>query len=147
MSNLIGNAPYQVPTNADLGDLAYQDSDYAIVGNLNIDTTLAVGANATIAGSATIQSNATIGGNTTVTGNVTGGNLNTSGVLSVTGNASITGNVTGGNLNTSGVLSVTGNASVSGNVFLSQAYAPLDSSPNVAVSRGYVDIQSIVWGF
>ena len=112
MSNLIGNAPYQVPTNADLGDLAYQDSDYAIVGNLNIDTTLAVG------GNATIQSNAII-----------------------------TGNVISGNLNTSGALSVTGNASVSGNVFLSQAYAPLDSSPNVAVSRGYVDIQSIVWGF
>jgi UDP-3-O-[3-hydroxymyristoyl] glucosamine N-acyltransferase len=124
MSNLIGNAPYQVPTNADLGDLAYQDSDYAIVGNLNIDTTLAVGANTTISGAATIGANATIGGN-----------------------AIITGNVISGNLNTSGVLSVTGNASVSGNVFLSQAYAPLDSSPNVAVSRGYVDIQSIVWGF
>lgn len=117
MSNLIGNAPYQVPTNADLGDLAYQDSDYAIVGNLNIDTTLAVGANATI------SANATIGGNATVTGNVTGGNLNTSGALSVTGNAS-----------------------VSGNVFLSQAYTPLDSSPNVAVARGYVDTQSIIWG-
>ena len=117
MSNLIGNAPYQVPTNADLGDLAYQDSDYAIVGNLNIDTTLAVGANATIAGNATIQSNAII-----------------------------TGNVISGNLNTSGVLSVTGNASVSGNVFLSQAYTPLSDSPNVAVARGYVDTQSIIWG-
>jgi len=118
MSNLIGNAPYQVPTNADLGDLAYQDSDYAIVGNLNIDTTLSVGANATISGNATIQSNAIV-----------------------------TGNVTGGNLNTAGGLSVTGNATVGGNVFLSQGYAPLSSSPNVAVAKGYVDTQSIVWGF
>lgn len=124
MSNLIGNAPYQVPTNADLGDLAYQDSDYAIVGNLNIDTTLAVGANATIAGSATIQSNAIIGGNTTVTGNIASGNLNTSGVLSVTGNAT-----------------------VGGNVFLSQAYSPLSTSANVAVAKGYVDTQAIIWGF
>jgi NDP-sugar pyrophosphorylase family protein len=100
MSNLIGNAPYQVPTNADLGDLAYQDSDYAIVGNLNIDTTLAVGANATISGNTAISGTTTIGGN----------------------------------------------ATVGGNVFLSQAYIPLDSSPNVAVSRGYVDTQSIIWG-
>jgi len=106
MSNLIGNAPYQVPTNADLGDLAYQDSDYAIVGNLNIDTTLAVGANATIGGAATISGNTAISGTTTIGGNAT----------------------------------------VGGNVFLSQAYIPLDSSPNVAVSRGYVDTQSIIWG-
>jgi len=75
MSNLIGNAPYQVPTNADLGDLAYQDSDYAIVGNLNIDTTLSVGANATISGNTTISGNATVNntvimGNATVSGNV-----------------------------------------------------------------------------
>ena len=94
MSNLIGNAPYQVPTNADLGDLAYQDSDYAIVGNLNIDTTLAVGSNATITGTTTIGGNATIGGN----------------------------------------------------VFLSQAYSPLSTSPNVVVAKGYVDTQSIIWG-
>jgi|LauGreSuBDMM15SN_2_FD.fasta_scaffold02612_4 predicted acyltransferase (DUF342 family) len=100
MSNLIGNAPYQVPTNADLGDLAYQDSDYAIVGNLNIDTTLAVGANATISGNTAISGTTTIGGN----------------------------------------------ATVGGNVFLSQAYTPLDSSANVAVARGYVDTQSIIWG-
>ena len=100
MSNLIGNAPYQVPTNADLGDLAYQDSDYAIVGNLNIDTTLAVGANATISGNTAISGTTTIGGN----------------------------------------------ATVGGNVFLSQAYTPLDPSANVAVARGYVDTQSIIWG-
>ena len=95
MSNLIGNAPYQVPTNADLGDLAYQDSDYAIVGNLNIDTTLSVGANATITGATTIGGNATVGGN----------------------------------------------------VFLSQAYSPLSTSANVVVAKGYVDTQSIIWGF
>jgi acetyltransferase-like isoleucine patch superfamily enzyme len=100
MSNLIGNAPYQVPTNADLGDLAYQDSDYAVVGNLNIDTTLAVGSNATIGANATITGTTTIGGN----------------------------------------------ATIGGNVFLSQAYSPLSTSPNVVVAKGYVDTQSIIWG-
>jgi hypothetical protein len=65
-------------------------------------------------------------GNIVATGNASGGNLTTSGVLSVTGNANVgnlgtsglivaTGNVTGGNLVTSGALSVTGNANV-GNI-------------------------------
>lgn len=69
MSNLIGNAPYQVPTNADLGDLAYQDSDYARVGNLNIDTALDVGADSSFGGNATISGNTTISGNATISGN------------------------------------------------------------------------------
>ena len=48
MSNLIGNAPNQVPTNADLGDLAFQDSGYVSMGNLTLDANLTVGSNATI---------------------------------------------------------------------------------------------------
>lgn len=70
MSTLIGNAPNQVPTNADLGDLAYQDADYAIVGNLNIENSVAV------TGAAVFSSNATINGNVitndaVVTNNIT----------------------------------------------------------------------------
>ena len=35
MPSLIGNKPNQVPSNGDLGTLAFQDADNAIVGNLN----------------------------------------------------------------------------------------------------------------
>lgn len=64
MSNLIGNAPNQVPTNADLGGLAYQDADHAIVGNINIETTLVN------SGTTTLTGNVTLAASTTVTGNI-----------------------------------------------------------------------------
>jgi hypothetical protein len=64
MSNLIGNAPNQVPTNGDLGDLAYQDANYASIGNVTIS------ANATI-------SNLSVVGSSTMSGNIqlTSGNI------------------------------------------------------------------------
>ena len=37
MAKLIGNEPNQVPTNGDLGTMAYQDSDNVVVGNLSAD--------------------------------------------------------------------------------------------------------------
>lgn len=40
MSNIIGNAPNQVPTNGDLGGLAYQDPRYVSVGNVTVNNTL-----------------------------------------------------------------------------------------------------------
>jgi len=58
MSNLIGNAPNQVPTNADLGGLAYQDPDWAAVGNITVNYNLTVAGNISMA-----------------TGNVTAGNI------------------------------------------------------------------------
>jgi hypothetical protein len=42
MSNLIGNAPNQVPTNGDLGDLAYQDANYASIGNVTVSGNIQV---------------------------------------------------------------------------------------------------------
>jgi hypothetical protein len=36
MAKLLGTAPNQAPTNADLGDLAYQDGDNAIIGPISI---------------------------------------------------------------------------------------------------------------
>jgi hypothetical protein len=36
MAKLTGTAPSQVPTNADLGDLAYQDGDNAIIGPITV---------------------------------------------------------------------------------------------------------------
>jgi len=80
MSNLIGNAPNQVPTNADLGDLAYQDGNYASLGNVTISS------NATIANASITV--ASISGNTSVGGNlaVTGISTHTGNILVTTGN-------------------------------------------------------------
>jgi len=36
MAKLIGNEPNQVPTNGDLGTLAFQDSDSVVVENLTV---------------------------------------------------------------------------------------------------------------
>jgi hypothetical protein len=36
MAKLLGTSPSQVPTNADLGDLAYQDGDNAIIGPITV---------------------------------------------------------------------------------------------------------------
>jgi len=46
MSKLIGNKPGQVPVNADLGDLAYQDGDNATIGPLTVvDGRVGIGTN------------------------------------------------------------------------------------------------------
>jgi hypothetical protein len=42
MAKLIGNEPNQVPTNGDLGTMAYQDSDNVVVGNLTVSGDLIV---------------------------------------------------------------------------------------------------------
>jgi phage baseplate assembly protein gpV len=101
MSNLIGNLPNQVPTNADLGGLAYQDPDYAIVGNINVEANL-------------ISSNL-VSTTASIIGNITTANLNT-GNATLTGSATVVGNITmtGGNiyLNTS-YYAYDGNAAIS----------------------------------
>jgi UDP-3-O-[3-hydroxymyristoyl] glucosamine N-acyltransferase len=106
MSNLIGNAPNQVPTNADLGDLAYQDADHAILGNLNVENSVSIAGPASVTGNATINGNTTLNGNTVTTQNIT---LTT------------------------------------GNLFLQTTNISTDA--NAVVNRGYVDTQSIIWGF
>jgi len=40
MSNIIGNGQNQVPTNGDLGGMAYQDPRYVAVGNITVNNTL-----------------------------------------------------------------------------------------------------------
>ena len=45
MSNLIGNAPNQVPTNADLGGLAFQHPDYVNIGGGSITANLTLSGN------------------------------------------------------------------------------------------------------
>ena len=85
--NLIGTEPDQIPTNADLGTMAFQDQDYVNVGNL-IVATVDVTSEARIARFST--ANATITG-----GSITGVTIPLIGTLSATnfstGNALITG--------------------------------------------------------
>lgn len=123
MSNLVGNAPNQVPTNADLGDLAYQDADYVRAGNVTIDGN--INANAIVsAGSESI----------TVYGNLTSyGNLTTN------GNITTDGNIISSNVITTNDITVT-----SGNIFINSAN--LSSFSNTVVTRGYIDTQLIVFG-
>lgn len=44
---LIGTEPYQVPTNADLGSMAFQDSNGVTIGTANISTLFVNGGDAT----------------------------------------------------------------------------------------------------
>jgi len=60
MPALIGNLPNQVPTNGDLGTLAFEDADNVIVGNLN-----ATGVTTVSAGSNTAPSITTVGNTNT----------------------------------------------------------------------------------
>jgi len=123
MSNLIGNAPNQVPTNADLGDLAFQDSAFVTIGNLNIDANLTIGSTAVIP---------TISGNTSVTGNVTAANV-------IVGNVRSTGNIT----TTGNIVLTTGNIVTSGNIttanLIATANAFKDHTDRVSGVTSYGD--------
>jgi len=48
-NNLIGSAPYQVPTNADLGSMAFQDHRYVSVGRMTASGNIAIGTSAAVA--------------------------------------------------------------------------------------------------
>ena len=131
MSNLVGNAPNQVPTNADLGDLAYQDADYVRVGDVRVDGT--VTANTIIsagADSVTISSNLSVASNLSVTSN-----------LSVGSDVAVTGNIIAqGNIDLAGSINMS-----AGNIFLNTSQ--LSTSANAVITRGYLDTQLIVFGF
>jgi cytoskeletal protein CcmA (bactofilin family) len=130
MSNLVGNAPNQVPTNADLGDLAYQDADYVRIGELLTDSNLTVTGGAGIGANIYVGGNASVAGNAIVSGNVVATNANINGDVSVA-----TGNID---------LSV-GNINVTaGNIFLNTG--TLSTDANAVITRGYLDTQLIIFG-
>lgn len=131
MSNLVGNAPNQVPTNADLGDLAYQDADYVRVGDIRVDGTVTANT-ITPAGADSV----TVSSNVIATGYLSVGSN-----LSVASNVSISGNtVAQGNINLAGSINMS-----AGNIFLNTS--ELSTSANAVVTRGYMDAQLIVFGF
>ena len=68
--NLIGTEPDQIPTNADLGTLAFQDQDYVNVGNL-IVATADITTEARIARFSTANARITGGSVTGITGSAT----------------------------------------------------------------------------
>ena len=85
MSNLIGNAPNQVPTNADLGGLAYQDPAWAAVGNITVNYNLTVVGNISLLGNITGSASTLVAtnfssGNTFISGGAIG--VTTSGAVS-----------------------------------------------------------------
>lgn len=117
--NLIGNAPHQVPSNADLGEMAYQDSYWVRVGNITVDYNTTITGNTTVIGNLIVSSstaNVLLSGGANVvmtTGNVlmNGGNIEMSGgnLVMTTGNIRTSGNLTVGNIIVS---------SATGNVYL-----------------------------
>ena len=143
MSNLVGNAPNQVPTNADLGDLAYQDADYVRVGDVRVDGTIT--ANTIIsagADSVTISSNLSVASNLSVTSNLSvGSDVAVTSNLSVGSDVAVTGNIIAqGNIDLAGSINMS-----AGNIFLNTN--ELSTSANAVVTRGYLDAQLIVFGF
>lgn len=67
MEKLIGKKPNQVPTNADLGSMAYQDSSFVNIGGGKVN--LSTGA--AIASAATVDLNTVSGGRAHITGTTT----------------------------------------------------------------------------
>mgnify|MGYP003325197568 CR=1 FL=1 len=67
---LLGTAPYQIPTNGDLGTMAFQDSTAISVGNANVSGNVAIGGTLS---SANVTATVFTGN---VTGNVTGTSSN-----------------------------------------------------------------------
>lgn len=174
--NLIGNAPHQVPSNADLGELAYQNSYWVRVGNITVDYHTTITGNTTILGNLIMSSSTAnivlgSGANLVVTtGNIyTGGNLinsgtilstgnllmNNSNIVITTGNLITNGNilVTSGNINTNSNINVTGTGNVRiDSVLITQGpifcnVATQSFEGNAVTTKRYLDSQLVVFGF
>jgi hypothetical protein len=133
-TNIFGNAPNQVPTNADLGGMAYQDPRFVVVAGGNVNPTNFSTSNAQIlAGNITgIHNLAATAGNITTlvadnlaatAGNITtlvadnfsAANINMTGTTVTSGTVQIT-NATDSVGPTSGALRITGGAGILGNL-------------------------------
>lgn len=118
-TNIFGNAPNQVPTNADLGGMAYQDPRFVVVAGGNVNPTNFSTSNAQIlAGNITgIHNLAATAGNITtlVADNFSAANINMTGTTVTSGTVQIT-NATDSVGPTSGALRITGGAGILGNL-------------------------------
>ena len=162
--NIIGNAPNQVPTNADLGEMAFQDSYWVRVGNITVDYNTTIVGNTTVVGNLIVSSaSANVllnnGSNLVITGGnliMTTGNISTSGnLVMTTGNINTDGNLvmTTGNINTGGNLNVTGTGNIrtdgviiaQGTIFSNAAAQSMEA--NAVVTKNYLDQQILIFGF
>jgi hypothetical protein len=120
-TNVFGNAPNQVPTNADLGGMAYQDPRYVVVVGGNVNPTNFGTSNAQILfGNITgIQNLAATAGNITtlVANNFSAANINMTGTTVTSGTVNIT-NATDSSSPTTGALRITGGAGILGNLHI-----------------------------
>jgi hypothetical protein len=143
INNLIGNAPHQVPSNADLGEMAYQDSYWVTVGNITVDY------NTTITGNTTVVGNLSITGTSSNVRLLNGSNLSitTGNIYMTSGNLHlVSGNIsTGGNIDVTGDVRIASLLITQGNMFCNTAV--LSNEANVVITKGYLDQQMIVFGF
>lgn len=152
INNLIGNAPHQVPSNADLGEMAYQDSYWVTVGNITVDY------HTTITGNTTVVGNLSVTGTTSNVRLLNGSNLSitTGNIYLASGNLNMNSgniNLLSGNIETVGNINVAGTGNVriasllitQGNIFCNTSV--LSSDANVVITKGYLDQQMIVFGF
>jgi hypothetical protein len=126
-TNIFGNAPNQVPTNADLGGMAYQDPRFVVIAGGNVNPTNFSTSNAQIlAGNLTgIHHLAVTAGNITtlVADNFSAGNINMTGTTTTSGTVQVTNTTdsvgpSSGAVTVSGGVGVTGNLHVGGNLFV-----------------------------
>lgn len=143
--NLIGNAPHQVPSNADLGELAYQNSYWVRVGNITVDYHTTITGNTTILGNLILSSSTAnivlgSGANLIMSGGsiqLTTGNISTGGNINAVGNISTGGNINAvGNISSSSNISAVGNISLSGNLLLTTGN--IVTSGNIVITTGNI---------
>ena len=124
--NLIGTEPDQIPTNADLGTMAFQDQDYVNVGNLIVATV-------------DVTTEARFARFSTANATITGGSL--SGVsIPLVSTLSVTNFSTGNAFVTGGAIGVTTAGAVSrvANVYATLANFTNFSTANALITGGSV---------
>jgi len=152
--NLIGNAPHQVPSNADLGELAYQNSYWVRVGNITVDYHTTITGNTTILGNLILSSSTAnivlgSGANLIMSGGsiqLTTGNISTGGNFITSGNILSSGNLVmnNGNVITNGnIVITTGNVITNGNILVTSGNINTNSNINVT-GTGNVSIDSVL---
>lgn len=149
-TNVFGRAPNQVPTNADLGGMAYQDPRYVVITGGNANPTNFGTSNAQIlfGNVVGIQNLAATSGNvlTLVAGNFSAGNINmtgatiTSGTLSITNTTDAVSPATGA-LKVAGGIGILGNVHIGGNLYVLGNTVTL-STTDVSIQDSIIELHT-----
>lgn len=154
MHQLIGNAPNQVPTNADLGGMAYQDPRYVNVTGGNVNVTNMSAANvvlgAVTTGNILSSGNITINDTTESTAYNSGALIVAGGVgiganLYVSGNTTISGNLTVQNITYENREVVTTTETVQGNLVAAASTTSISTTTGALVAAGGAGIAGNIY--